>query len=157
MIQTVICVIWSYKSWSFPPWHLLSLRFPLHFFWHIVFAKWRQEEQRTMAICICAHFHLYIVRVVVYKLAAWFPGILNSNSWMRTFKHPIHLKIKPLIWIAKYNFRPSILIYSHSFLSAPEREWYDHVLAYTEQHEWCPHGSRSVQKLAWLLQNAEKR
>lgn len=39
--------------------------------------------------------------------------------------------MKPLICVAKYNFGPSILKYSHFFLGVTEREWCDYVLTDT--------------------------
>lgn len=66
---------------------------------------------------------LCIIRVFsLYKLVALFSRVLNNNSRMRTFKCPIHLEIKSLICVAKYNLRPSILKYSHFLLNATERE-----------------------------------
>lgn len=114
---------------------MLSLGFSLtHFFFFLS----EDGKNRTMNVYACRHICLYIVCVVVCKVAAWFSRMLNSNSWMRTFKSPIHLKIKPLIWVSEYNFRPSILKYSHFILSATERKLLDCVLTGTYQHCCCP-------------------
>lgn len=65
------------------------------------------RKNREWWVYAYTHVHLYTACVTVYKLAAWFSRMLNSNSCMRTFKHPIHLKTKAIIWVPKYNFRPS--------------------------------------------------